>query len=107
GAEWRGCPIFQPIDQFVERAHVIAARNRQQTALGQILLLDRKHETGAVAQELAQTVEVLRGHQRYPVNSRVSFPAMSGNGRTAEHSPAFVTWPGIPQTTLVASSCAN
>jgi len=50
-----------------------------------------QHETGAVAQEFAQIVEVLRGHERSPVNSRVSFPAISGNGRTAEHSPAFVT----------------
>ena len=89
GAEWRGRPIFQPLDQLVERAHAVAARHRQEPAFGEILLLDRQHETGALAQELAQIVEVLRGHERSPVNRRVSLPAISGNGSTAEHRPAL------------------
>ena len=39
--------------------------------------------------------------------ARAAFGAMRGSGSTAWHRPAWATAPGMPQTTLVASSCAT
>ena len=44
-AQWSWRFIFQPVDQFVERGHAVAARDRKKPAFGQVLLLDRKHQT--------------------------------------------------------------
>ena len=52
---------------------------------------DGQHKAGALAQKLTQIFEVLRGHGRSPMKMRVSLAAISGNGSTAEQSPAFVT----------------
>ena len=44
-AQWRGRPVFQPVDKFVERTHAIATRDRKEPAFGEVLLLDREHQT--------------------------------------------------------------
>src|SRR5262245_44356015 len=84
-------PVPEALDQLRERAHPVTAGDRQKPALGEVLLLDRKHQPGALAQELAKIIEVCRGHGRSPANRRVSFVAISGSGSTAEQSPALVT----------------
>src|SRR4029079_1591016 len=65
-----------------------------------------QHEARALFHQLADIFEVLGNHARSPPNSRVIFAAISPIGSTADARPALVTWPGMPQTTLVASSCA-
>src|SRR6185437_1626619 len=104
--EWNRRLGFQPFNQFIERGHAVAAGNRQKAALGEILLLGRQHQSRPLTQKLSQKIEVFRRHMRSPPNRRVNFPAISVSGRTAEQRPALVTWPGIPHTTLVSSSCA-
>src|SRR5262249_22560766 len=94
------------LDEFGEVGHAVPARHRHQAAFSQILFFGSQHETGAFAQQLAEIVEILGGHERSPTKSRVSLAAMSGSGSTAEQRPALVTCPGMPHTTLVASSCA-
>ena len=96
-----------------ERAHQIAetgeaglARDRQQPAFDQILLVGRQHEAGALLEAAAQIIVIERRHARPPENSRMIFGAISSSGSTAEHKPACATERGMPQTTLVASSCA-
>src|SRR5690349_20196260 len=101
------CFASQTVDELREIGHAVPARHRHQAAFRQILFFGSEHETGALAQQLAKIVEVLRGHERSPTNSRVNLAAMSDNGSTAEQRPALVTCPGMPQTTLVASSCAK
>ena len=63
-------------------------------------------EAGALLEELAQIIVIERRHGRSPGNSRTTFGAICSSGSTAEHMPASATAPGMPQTTLVASSCA-
>src|SRR6478609_1882670 len=89
-----------------KRGHFFAARKRQQPAFQQILLLRREHDAGAKFHQFAQPVEIFRGHAATPENRRLSCGAISGSGSTAEQIPACATLPGMPQTTLVASSCA-
>ena len=45
GAERCGRPVFQPLDQLVERIHSVTARHGQESALGEVLFLDREHQT--------------------------------------------------------------
>ena len=76
-------------DQFGQGRDAVAARDRHQSAFGEILLLGRQHEAGALAQQLAQIVEILRRHARSPANRRVSRGAISLSGSTDEQSPAM------------------
>src|SRR5258708_1610364 len=96
----------EPGDEASKIEQPFAARDRQKPALDQIMLLGRQHETGARLQELAQIVVVLWRHERAPKNRRESFGAICSSGSTAEQTPAATAAPGMPQTTLVASSCA-
>ena len=82
------------------------ARDRQQPALDEVVLLRRQHEAGARLQEPAQIVVIVRRHERAPRNSRDTFGAICSSGSTAEQTPAATAAPGMPQTTEVASSCA-
>src|SRR6185312_4870188 len=64
-------------------------------------------QAGALLQHPPQIIEVLRGHVCSPANSRLSLGAISSSGSSAEARPACATCPGMPQITLVASSCAS
>src|SRR5262249_38735958 len=101
-----GGAVLELRDQFAEPGHAGLARDRQQAALDQILLFGRQDEAGPLLQELAQIVVVLRCHGRSPENKRTTFWAIWSSGSTAEQIPALAAAPGIPHTTLVASSCA-
>src|SRR4051812_13814878 len=94
-------------NEFAEICKSIPPRDGKKAAFQKILLLGRERQAGALLQQLAQPVEILGGHDRAPANSRFSRGAMSGSGSTAEQRPACATCPGIPQTTLVGSSCAT
>src|SRR5581483_7870699 len=72
----------------------------------QILLVRRKIEPGALLQEDAQELVIRRGHDRSPENRRTILVAIWFKGRMAEQMPALAAAPGMPHTTLVASSCA-
>src|ERR1019366_3535757 len=98
---------FKLADQLAETGQSVLARDRQQAAFGEVLLLGRQHQAGALAQQLAQIVEILRGHALSPANRRVRRGAISSSGSTAEQRPACATWPGMPHTTLVGSSCVR
>src|ERR1043165_1075854 len=93
-------------DQLGERRDAGLARERGQAALHQILLVGRENEAGAIFQELAEVVVIGRCHDFSPPNSRTIFGPIWSSGSTAEQTPACAAAPGMPQTTLVASSCA-
>src|SRR5690606_21448365 len=95
----------QPARQFEQVRDAVALRHRHQPALDQILLFRRQRQARALLQELADEVEVVAGHPCLP-KARMTADAMSGSGRTWQHNPACATVPGMPQTMLVASSCA-
>src|ERR1700741_1905012 len=83
-----------------------APRQRQQPAFHEILLVGREVETGTLLQQPAQEIVVRRRHERSPANRRTILGAIWFSGRMAEQMPALAAAPGMPQTTLVASSCA-
>src|SRR4051812_9828890 len=93
--------------QTFQSRHAYAARHRQQPAFHEILLVPAQDETGALLDQPAQEIVIGRGHCLSPQNRRVIFPAIRSSGRMAAQCPACATEPGIPQTTLVASSCAS
>src|SRR6188474_12530 len=82
------------------------ARDRQQPAFDEVMLLGRQHETGARLEKPAQKFVIMGRHERAPRNSRDTFGAICSSGSTAEHTPAAIAAAGMPQTTLVASSWA-
>ena len=83
------------------------ARDRQQPALDQIVLVGRQHEAGALLQELAQIVVIVRASRRGPQEQprRPSARSDRAAAPPSTRRPATAA-PGMPQTTLVASSCA-
>src|SRR5262249_22552105 len=96
----------QALHQLGQAGEAGLTHQRQKPALDQVLLVGRQHETRAVLQQLAEIIVLVRGHTLLPEKSRTIFGAICSIGRTDEHSPACVTDPGMPQTTLVASSWA-
>src|SRR3954470_1016398 len=94
------------LHQLADACEAVAARQRHQPALHQILLVGGQIEAGALAQQLAQIFVVERAHDRTPANSWISFGAIWPSGSTAAQIPACVAAPGMPHTTLDASSCA-
>ncbi len=62
--------------QIAQCAEARPARDRQQPALDQILLVGGQHEAGAFAQQPAQKVVVVRGHGRPPENRRTILGAI-------------------------------
>ena len=52
------------------------ARDRQQPALDQVLLVRRQDEAGALLQELAQVIVIERRHGRPPANRRMTLGAI-------------------------------
>src|SRR5436305_197015 len=99
-------PAFYLLHEFAEADQAVLARQRDQPALHQILLVGGQIEAGALSQQLAQILIVRRRHDRTPANSWISFGAIWPSGSTAAQIPACVAAPGIPHTTEVASSWA-
>ncbi len=100
----------QPFGQRGQVAQLLALQDRREAGLQQIELVGPDHQSGAALQQRREGVEgggrQCLPHARAVRSSSSSFGAMRGSGRTAWHSPACATAPGMPQTTLVASSWA-
>src|SRR3546814_18106427 len=78
-----------------------------QAALQKIGFLLGDHEAGALVQQLRDVFEVIHIHAADLITNLRTLGPISRSGRTAEHSPLVATAPGMPPTTLVASSCAT
>ena len=63
-------------DELAEIGKPGLARDRQQPAFDQILLVGREHEAGALLEALAQEIVIERRHERSPENSRMTFGAI-------------------------------
>src|SRR4051794_22313180 len=63
-------------DKAGEIEQPVPARDRQQSALDQVMLLRRQHEARTGLQESAQIFIVLWRHERAPRNSRETFGAI-------------------------------
>ncbi len=63
-------------DELAEIGQARLARDRQQPALDQILLVGRQHQAGAVLKALAQVIVIERRHERTPENRRKIFDAI-------------------------------
>src|SRR6185437_11327265 len=98
--------VLQLLHQLRQSRQAGLARQRDQPAFDQILLVRREIEAGALLQQLAQELVIERRHDRSPAKKRTSFGAIWLSGRTAAQMPALAAAPGMPQTTLVASSWA-
>src|SRR5262245_15015880 len=94
------------MDEGGQAIDAYPAGDRHEPALDQVLLVLRQDEPGPLLQEPPQIVEFEWGHDLLPEKRRMTIGAMRSSGSTSEHKPAWVTDPGMPQTTLVASSCA-
>ena len=102
-----GVGALQLGDQPGEVEQAGLARDRQQPAFDQILLVGRQHEAGALLQQLAQdNRNRAASRPRLRGTTARSSARSASSGSTAEHTPASTAEPGMPQTTLVASSCA-
>src|SRR5471032_2677721 len=96
----------QAPDEIGDRSAAGAARHRHQAAFDQILFFRRENQAGALAQEFAQIFVIERRHEQSPLTRRTTLDAISSSGSTAEHCPLCAAEPGMPHTTLDASSCA-
>src|SRR5262249_36749151 len=101
-----GAGVLEFQNQRAEAVEAGLARHRQEPAFHQVLLVGGQGETRALLEELAQVIVVERSHARSPWNKRTTLGAIWSSGSTAEHAPALVAEPGMPQTTLVVSSWA-
>src|SRR5439155_421553 len=97
---------LEPRDQAREIEQPGLACNRQQPTFDEIVFLGRQHEAGARFQELAEIVVIGGRHGFAPRKARTTLGPIWSSGSTAEHTPASTAEPGMPQITLVASSCA-
>src|SRR5712664_1776781 len=93
-------------NEFGDSGQANPSRERDQSAFDQILLVGRQVQSGALFQKLTQKLIVQRRHERSPAKTRTSFDAIWLSGRMAAQMPACAAAPGIPQTTLEASSWA-
>src|SRR5215813_4098851 len=93
-----------PGDELADAGMSGLVRERNQAAFDQILLVGGQIETRALLQELTQILIVRGRHDRSPANRRSSFGAIWFRGRIAAQIPACAAAPGMPHTTLVASS---
>ena len=71
-----GVRALQLLHQLAQAGEAGPARDRQQPALDQILLVGRQHEAGALLQQLAEIVVFERRHGRPPANRRTIFGAI-------------------------------
>src|SRR5262249_30677721 len=93
--------------QRVEAVQVVLARHRRQAAFDQVRLVAAEDEPRTVEDQLAEKGKIVGLHTRPPVASFATWPAICDTGRMALQIPAVAAAPGMPQTTLVASSCAT
>src|SRR5438093_7798433 len=105
--------------EFGERTQAGAANERIQPGDGEVLLPGLEHDRGALTHQVLDVPEVLFGEHHgptptgrwsgavaRPTSSRRSISAASPvSGTMASAIPDCTTNPGIPQTTLDASSC--
>ena len=69
-------PLLELLHQFGQAGDAGPARDRQQPALDQVLLVGRQHEAGALPQQLAQIIVIERRHDRPPENKRTILGAI-------------------------------
>ncbi len=67
---------LHPLHELGNAVEIRPARQRQQAALDQILLVGREIEAGTLLQQLTQILVVQRRHERSPANTRTSFAAI-------------------------------
>src|ERR1700688_1260874 len=67
---------FERGDEFAEIGKAGPARDRQEPAFDQILLVGREHEARALLEALAQEIVVEWRHERAPEKSRMIFGAI-------------------------------
>src|SRR5262249_6130796 len=108
-------------DQFAERVQLEPAHDGRQARFDQIALVRVQGDGAALQQESANDIEVQVGHEGadgHPAPPGAAAPGeaiaadtrrtisspIRESGSTRSASPARATWPGMPQTTDVASS---
>ncbi len=64
------------LHQLGNTRQIETTRQRQQPAFDQVTLLGGQIEPGAVFQKLAQKIEISRGHERSPANTRATLLAI-------------------------------
>src|ERR1019366_6811186 len=102
--------------KIVDRGETVLANDRPKPALEQVVLVGAEHNAGFRVHVLLEK-PVIRGlyfrkgaWHRYPHAFRairITSGMTSSSGRTQSARPAPTMAPGIPQTTLEASSCAR
>ena len=100
---------FEPPHEAIDTVEIVTARQGRESAFDEILLVVVEAEAGIFGEEALQHIEgsnhaAPRG--RIPLRRPLTVAAIRPSGRTALASPACATAPGMPQTTLEASSCA-
>ena len=71
-----GARVAQPLHEVAQTGETGPARDRQQPALDQILLVGRQNEARTLPQQLAQIVVIEGCHGRPPAKMRMSFDAI-------------------------------
>src|SRR3546814_406674 len=104
--EGRPRVLHQVANEPVDRAAVQAAGDRGEAALDQVGLVRRQDEAALPADQPRDEVEFLRRHRSAPPAIRASRGPISDIPTISLQIPARATAPGMPQTTLVASSWA-
>src|SRR5262249_46401458 len=106
----------QPGDQLLERRAALLARDRNETRLGEVLLALVENDARTLAHQPPHEIEVAREEAHRirpsatpgtvrPAHARCTIaPGIAGSASTSSAIPARKTAPGMPQTTLVASS---
>src|SRR5690242_8030093 len=112
---------LEPFDQRADTGEPVLLRDREKPRLDEVLLAWFQHDRGVLANERAEVVEVRRRERRRshddaprsalagarPRKRRITISsATRPSGISLDAIPACTTAPGIPHTTLVASSCA-
>ena len=99
----------QTLRQPVKVGQLLAFHDGGQPGFKQVELVNADDQAGFRFQQGGQGLEgerrQRRGHAWAPFSISRSLGAIFGNGSTALQRPAWATAPGMPQTTLDASSC--
>ncbi len=88
------------------RGEVELLQQRPELPLQHVLLVVAEIEPRMLLQDPAQQVELVRHHGRSPRTSLAAAAAMPAGGKSAAQAPTAAAAPGMPHTTLEASSCA-
>ena len=103
-----GITLGRP-DQGLDGGKAFRTGQWRQTAFQQIALVRRQHQAGPFVGLLGHEFDIVSADHGYiPFFARWAMPApIFARGRISSARPASATAPGMPQTTLVASSCAR